>query len=143
MANGHGGQRTPAKPAAVSAPGSGRRTDGGAGSKSQPLRVASGGKYGERQSAVQQQQAAPLATGPSPVPNEGGNAQPVGQAGGSRPFGPTQRPNESNSAGVGTPATNPMVADPQAVLRILYGQFPHPAIRRLIDDSSYGSQPPR
>jgi hypothetical protein len=146
MANGHGGVRTPANPAAVSTPGSGRRTDGGAGSSRQPLRVPTGGAYGDTKAATEQQQAAPLAAGPtagaaSPQPAGGGGGAPRQAPTGV--FGPTQRPNESNSAGIGTPQGNPMVGDPQAVLRILYGQFPHPAIRRLIDDSAYGSHPPR
>ncbi len=147
MPDGRGGNRPPRNPAAVSVPQSGRRTDGGPGSSrtplQQPVRVPSGGAYGERQASEQQQSAAPMAAGGSAVgsPAGGGGGPAPAPAGGA--FGPTQRPNESNSQGILTPSQNPAAADPQAVLRILYGQFPHPAIGRLIDTSAYGSRPPR
>lgn len=54
-----GGPRTPANPAMVSGPGAlSQRTDGGPGNDRQPIRVAPGGAYGDRQAAVAQQQAA-------------------------------------------------------------------------------------
>ncbi len=96
MPDGRGGYQQPKNPAAVSTPGSGRRTDGGAGSKKQPLRLPSGGAYGQRQAAQQQQQAAPLAAGAVGPSGGGGGAPaapPIEQVGA---FGPTQRPNESN-----------------------------------------------
>ncbi len=139
MANGHGGRRQPANPAAVSTPGSGRRTDGGAGSSRQPLRVPTGGSYGDAKAATEQQQGAPLAAGSTagaPSPQSAGLG---GGAAGQAPagvFGPTQRPNESNSAGIQGPAGNPLATNPQAVLRVMYAQFPHPAIARLIDWSA-------
>ena len=129
---GRGGPRQPANPAPVSNPQSGRRTDGGAGSKSQPLRVASGGAYGQRQAATNQQQAAPLANeeGITPTPDANmisGANQP--QGGGM--FGPTQRPAEMNSANVGQPQ-DPM-QDSDKVLRIMYSIFPHPNIQRMLN----------
>ncbi len=127
---GRGGNQPPRNPAAVSAPGSGRRTDGGAGSKSQPLRVASGGAYGERKAAEAQQAAAPMAAG-GPAPPSGGVAEagaPAGQAGGGV-FGPTTQPGATPA--VGTPR-QAMVEDPQMFLRVLYGEYPHPAIAKLL-----------
>jgi hypothetical protein len=57
-----GGYRQPGNPAPVSGPGAlSKRTDGG---PAQPVRVPSGGKYGERQALEQMQQAAPLAESP-------------------------------------------------------------------------------
>ena len=129
-----GGARQPKNPAAVSVPGSGRRTDGGAGSKSQPLRVASGGAYGERQAAVSQQQAAPMAAGgPSGVPSAGSPPQggsPDGPLGGGA-FGPTERPAELNTAGADVMAT-PISNDPQAALRHIMAVMPHPNIERML-----------
>lgn len=64
MANdsGHGGYRQPANPAPVSGPGRlSKRTDRG-----QPVRVAPGGDYGDRQDMVALQKAAPLAQAPTP-----------------------------------------------------------------------------
>jgi hypothetical protein len=144
MANGHGGQRQPARPAAVSNPQTGARTDGGAGSKSQPLRVPSGGGYGDRKAATEQQQGAPLATasgsstvaGGSGAGQEAAPAAPVGDA-----FGPTQRPHESPSMGVGGPANDALARNPQAALRVMYAKFPHPAIARLIDWSGSTGKP--
>lgn len=63
MANGHGGQRTPADPAPVSGPGAlSQRTDGGA--TSQPAMVASGGEYGSRAEMESIQGGAPMAAAP-------------------------------------------------------------------------------
>ena len=130
---GRGGYQQPRNPAAVSNPQSGNRTDGGAGSKSQPLRVPSGGAYGQRQAAQAQQSAAPMASGGPQAPT----GQPVATGGGATGpmaggvFGPTERPNEPIDAG--TPMENPIAADPQATLRILYSVFPHPNIKLLMD----------
>lgn len=56
---GRGGYRRPSSPAPVSGPGAlSQRTDGGPG---QPIRLPSGGKYGERAELEGLQQAAPLA----------------------------------------------------------------------------------
>jgi hypothetical protein len=57
-----GGYQRPSNPAPVSGPGAlSRRTDGG---PSQPVRVPSGGKYGERQELENLQQSAPLSESP-------------------------------------------------------------------------------
>lgn len=67
MANGHGGQRTPAHPAPVSGPGAlSQRTDGGAAT--QPTMVASGGPYGSRSDMESLQGSAPMqGTAPGPI----------------------------------------------------------------------------
>lgn len=66
MANGHGGQRTPANPAPVSGPGAlSARTDGGPGG-SQPMMVAPGGAYGDRQEMESIQSGADMAQAPGP-----------------------------------------------------------------------------
>ena len=137
---GRGGNQPPRNPAAVSNPGSGRRTDGGAGSKSQPVRVPSGGAYGARKAAEAQQGGAPMASGSAPrqdAPSGAGGGAPTGGGGA---FGPTQRPSESPSQQV---TNNPVAQNPQEALRVMYSQFPHPAIKRLLDMSNYGSRPPK
>ena len=131
---GRGGPRQPRNPAPVSNPGSGRRTDGGAGSKSQPLRVPTGGAYGEAGALEAQQKAAPLAAAEGPVtPNRdmisGANQpQPTGV------FGPTERPLESNSANNMDPTA--IENSPDAVLRAMYRVYPTPHIARLIGKSN-------
>ena len=134
MANGHGGPRQPARPAAVSNPQSGNRTDGGAGSKSQPLRVASGGGYGERKALTEQQQGAPLAAEPSAPsgggPPTGGGGQAVSPDMGGGAFGPTQRPNEPITAG--TAAAPQSVPDARKVLEAIYEAYPSPWIANLL-----------
>ena len=91
-----GGYRQPSSPAPVSGPGAlSKRTDGGPG---QPVRVPSGGKYGERQQREQLQQAAPVAASPggdvgAPQPAQDLTAGLVG-------FGePTQDPDTPVTAG--------------------------------------------
>lgn len=60
MAEARGGYREPANPAPVSGPGSlSQRTDGGP-ADTQPVRVAPGGDYGDRQELEAAQRAAPL-----------------------------------------------------------------------------------
>lgn len=62
MANGHGGSRTPSSPAPVSGPGAlSKRTDGGPG---QPVRVPTGGAYGDATRLAQAQAGAPMAASP-------------------------------------------------------------------------------
>ena len=125
-----GGYRQPRNPAAVSNPQSGQRTDGGAGSKSQPLRVASGGAYGERQAAEAQQAAAPMAAGGPESPASGGAAP----AGGPAPegvFGATERPGEPATAGM-MGRGQAVAQAPEEALRIMYARFPHPTIARLL-----------
>lgn len=61
MPNGHGGNRTPNDPAAVSGPGAlSQRTDGGA---SQAPQVAPGNGYGERKAMLDIQGGAPMQGG--------------------------------------------------------------------------------
>lgn len=83
MANGHGGQRTPSSPAPVSGPGAlSQRTDGG---PSQPIRVPTGGAYGDATQLRQDQQGAPLGASPG-----GDQPAPAGLlAGLSIPAGPS------------------------------------------------------
>jgi hypothetical protein len=136
MADRRGGYRQPERPAAVSNPQSGARTDGGAGSKSQPIRVPSGGKYGERKAAEAQQAAAPMAAGgPAPAGSVGG----AGTAGGASAltgptdvFGPTTQPNIPSGA-MPTNSPRQMAAEnPDYFLRVLYSQFPTAAIGALL-----------
>jgi len=142
-----GGNRVPQRPAAVSGPGRlSRRTDGGAGSKTQPIRVPTGGAYGEAKALSDQQRAAPLSAGEPTAPS--GVPRPVGQTpqtlgGGIDVFGPTQHPNESPTRGVPQNPTTALSRNPQAALRVLYANFPNPAIQRLIDMSPYGRNAPR
>ena len=61
MADGHGGQRTPENPAAVSGPGAmSQRTDGGA---TQAPQIAPGNGYGERKASLEIQGGAPMQGG--------------------------------------------------------------------------------
>jgi hypothetical protein len=129
-----GGPRQPANPAPVSNPGSGRRTDGGAGSKSQPLRVATGGAYGESKALTEQQQGAPLASGPTPP--SGGTPAPSGGGGGPAPsgpglFGPTARPTESIMAGANGAPDQPQLTSDE-LLRVMYQKRPSPYLARLL-----------
>lgn len=134
--------RQPKNPAPTSLPGAASsRTDGGPGSKSQPLRVASGQPYGSRKAQEAQQQAAPLPV----APQAGGSTAPGGSAQAppgpsANPadalFAPTARPNEPVTAGLGpVPAriTNP---NPDMALQLMYAMFPHPDIARLLGDTS-------
>lgn len=60
-----GGARQPSNPAPVSGPGAlSRRTDGGPGDQKQPIRVPTGGNYGDATQMLKLQQAAPLAASP-------------------------------------------------------------------------------
>lgn len=88
-----GGPRTPANPAPVSGPSQlSRRTDGGPADQKQPIRVPTGGEYGDATQMMKMQQAAPLAQSP------GGDVGPIagllGGGGSQTPFGaPTEQPN--------------------------------------------------
>jgi hypothetical protein len=129
-----GGNRPPERPAAVSNPGSGRRTDGGAGSKSQPLRVPTGGAYGQAQASENQQKGAPLAAG---GPAQSGGGPPAGSGGQGVPspgggvFGPTERPGEPATFGA---MTGPQAASQNVdhLIRMMYAKFPNPAIAQLM-----------
>lgn len=92
-----GGARQPANPAPVSGPGQlSRRTDGGPADAKQPIRVPTGGNYGDATQLMKMQQAAPLAASPG-----GEAAGPLAglQLPQGTPFGaPTEHP--------GTPVTD-------------------------------------
>lgn len=134
MARGRGGYQQPKNPAPVSNPGSGARTDGGAG---QPIRLASQQAYGERQKMESAQAAAPMATAASPaVPvsptPSGAPRRPLPQIGGPEQiFGPTRRPNESILAGAET-AGMAAAFDADDLLRMIYARYPSPYIARLM-----------
>ena len=90
MAEQHGGYRQPSNPAPVSGPGAlSQRTDGGAveGMQTQAPKYMPGLGYGKGGENMANQQAAPLAGGPAPVP-----VVPLSV--------PTQRPNEPITAGI-------------------------------------------
>jgi hypothetical protein len=91
-----GGYRQPSSPAPVSGPGAlSKRTDGG---PSQPIRVPSGGAYGERQNLEQLQQAVPAAA--SPGGDTAAPAAPVDVTADLIGLGePSQRPDEPVTAG--------------------------------------------
>lgn len=100
MADGHGGQRTPANPAPVSGPGAlSRRTDGGP--TSQPQMIAPGGEYGARKEMQEIQGGAEM---------QGTQAPP--SAADLIPFGaPTQNPDEPITAGAALgPGVGPQAA---------------------------------
>lgn len=60
-----GGDRQPSNPAPVSGPGAlSRRTDGGPGDAKQPIRIPTGGEYGDATQLMKLQQAAPLSATP-------------------------------------------------------------------------------
>ena len=85
--NRRGGYRQPNNPAPVATPQGGQRTDGGAGSKTQPLRRLPDADYGDNQQFVNQQQGAPL-----PVASQVDVNPNV--------FAPTERPNEPVTSGL-------------------------------------------
>ena len=134
MARGRGGNQPPERPAAVSGPGSlSRRTDGGPGSDTQPVRVPTGGRYGEAKALREQQQGAPLPDR-SHTPPAGGGGASVSPAAAAPAgvFGPTNRPGESPTAGAAGPVPPMAQVDTDAIIRILYQAFPHPQLLRLI-----------
>lgn len=93
MANGHGGPRTPSKPAAVSGPGAlSARTDG----RPQPVRDLPDAGYGEGAAFREMQQGAPMASA-APPGAAGGGVNPL--AGLTGMGAPTTMPNEPVTAG--------------------------------------------
>lgn len=104
-----GGYRQPSNPAPVSGPGAlSKRTDGGGPGNQQPVRVPTGGSYGDATQLQKLQQAAPLAAAPG-----GDAATPAGPA---LPPGvdfgaPTQQPD--------TPVTDGAALGPGAGLEAL------------------------
>jgi hypothetical protein len=132
-----GGKNYPARPAPVSGPGKlSRRTDGGAGSKSQPIRTPTGGDYGAATQIREAQQAVPLEAAPSTAVGAGGAPSSPTTAPPSAPpvpggvFGPTERPNEPPTAGIAGAQTP--VPNTDDALRALYSVFPHPQLLQLI-----------
>jgi hypothetical protein len=123
---GRGGTRTPRNPAPVSGPGAlSRRTDRG-----QPIRVAPGAPYGQRKALEDQQRAAPLASIGGTQPTVGGGA-----ARGPMPS-LTAPPSAPGPPGSGLPAMQATqqlaTLDPDALIRLMYRKFPHPALARLL-----------
>ncbi len=93
-----GGYRQPGSPAPVSGPAQlSRRTDGGPGDSKQPVRVPTGGEYGDAAQLMKLQQSAPLAASPG-----GDTAQAAGLVlPPSGDFGaPTQQPDTPVTSGV-------------------------------------------
>lgn len=104
MANGHGGARTPAKPAPVSGPGKySRRTDGG---PAQVLSAAPNQDYGEAKQQLNEQRLAPMAgtqptSAPAVQPGQAPDEGPQMPAfSGPGLLDPSQRPNEPTTTGV-------------------------------------------
>ena len=121
----------PKKPAPVSGPGKlARRTDGGPGSETQPLRVPTGGDYGAAKASEDQQQAAPLAAGGTPT---GGGGAPISPPSPNGVFGPTERPNVPLNTGLSQPG-EPPVLDPITLIQILYEKYPSPYPARLMQN---------
>jgi len=128
-----GGYRQPQNPAAVSGPGAlSQRTDGGAGSSKQPIRVPTGGGYGEAGALEAQQQAAPMAAGGSGGAPTGGAPAPAPASPDVGVFGPTTMPSQSITTGVMGPTGGPP-PDPEIVLRELVRQFPTPHMIGLLN----------
>jgi hypothetical protein len=121
--NRRGGYRQPNKPAAVATPQGGQRTDGGPGSKKQPLRRLPNADYGANKAFVQQQQASPLPVQQEvPMPNV---------------FAPTERPAEPITQGVpiGPGASNVRSTDNiDMMLQAMYQINPSPVILELINN---------
>jgi len=112
MANGHGGSRTPSKPAAVSGPGAlSQRTDG-----AQPIRDITGLPYGQGQEYHDLQSSASMeaATSANTMPSSAGTVAPSVTP--PTPMGaPTTNPNEPVTAGSpfgAGPGTEVLPSDP-------------------------------
>ena len=103
----HGGDRTPAKPAAVSGPGAlSKRTDGKPG-EVQPITSFPAASQGQRQALEDVQRAAPMRSGGPAVPEAPtGEPLPPGRPA-ADPFGPSRRPNEPLTAGAELGAGRP------------------------------------
>jgi len=131
-----GGYRQPSNPAAASGPGAlSQRTDGGAGSTTQPIRRIPGVEYGQQQALSAQQAAAPL-------PKQGGPSM-----GGQIPttpvrpdvFAATERPNEPITEGVPLGMGSMPIEEVPSVnilLAALYQVNPHPAIAELLNSGN-------
>ena len=124
----------PKRPAPVSGPGAqSQRTDGGPGSKSQPLRTATGGPYGSAKASEDQQRAAPLATADTSPGVAGGAAPPVAMPSAGGVFGaPTERPGTPLNAGLAAAAQVPM--DGLTMLEVLFEKYPSQYLVRLMQN---------
>ena len=128
-----GGKRTPRNPAPVAGPGAlSQRTDG------QPIRLASGGDYGDRAASEAMQQAAPLAAAGQASTTGAPAGSATGPQGAPLPdvFGPTARPGEPITAGAplgAGPNGSMLPDDPDAQLRALYEAYPHPDLLALLE----------
>lgn len=101
-----GGYRKPGNPAPVSGPGAlSKRTDSGPGAK-QPMRVPTGGAYGDATQLAQTQQGAPMAASPGGDAPAPGLLAGMGLPSGPGLAAPTQQP--------GTPVTDGAAAGPGA-----------------------------
>lgn len=123
---------TPRRPAAVSGPGAlSQRTDGGPGSDTQPIRVAAGGPFGQRQELEEAQRQSPL-----PDRQAGGVQQGSRAAAPPPPVATDELFGASTIAGPGGPrAPRSFVPDdPDLLLKMIYQAYPHPEIRRLVND---------
>ena len=122
--NRRGGYRQPAKPAPVATPDR-NRTDGGPGSKKQPLRRLPDADYGANKAFVQQQQGASL-----PVAQQVQVAPP-------NIFAPTERPQEQITEGVpvGPGSNGTRVTDNiDMMLQAMYEINPSPVLLELINN---------
>lgn len=135
MARGRGGYQQPRNPAPVSGMGANSaRTDGGPGNDRQPLRVPTGGPYGQAQALADQQRAAPIADVRPDTPTPTPPSAPPAAAGGGSVF--TQPPTRPGAPPPPTAAPQALPGDPDAVLRMLYSLHPSPDILRLIRDGN-------
>lgn len=121
----------PRKAKPVSGPGAlSQRTD-----MNQPIRVPSGGPYGQRKRLEDQQRAAPLPAADGSPP---GSSLPVGPGGAATDiFGPTRRPGEPITTGapLGAGDNGPLSAegmDADRILQVMWQILPSPAIARLM-----------
>lgn len=127
---GRGGYRRPSRPAAVSPPQSGLRTDAGPSDK-QPIRTPTGGAYGQAGALDAQQAGADMQSGGPATPAAGGAGQPPADQGAPPVdmFAPTQRPSDP------IPSTMPPVTEvPSAdqTMRQLVQSYPSPWMMRLL-----------
>ncbi len=116
----------------------------------QPVRVASGQQYGQRQALEQAQKAVPLPQQNTPAPpgNQPSPDMGMAQLPGANPFTrPTERPSEPVTAGLPIgPGPGPealtTVAPAQDqvgdVLRMLYAQNPNNDLLRLVELHDHG-----
>lgn len=127
MARRRGGYQRPSNPAGASGPGSmSQRTDGRV-----PKMPVTGLSYGENQEVNDQQSAAPMG---APQGNRGAAPRPGGmQAPGPEGvFGPSGRPGEPMTTGLGSAAQGPRLEEnPDLHLQALAQKYQHPDLIAL------------